>query len=73
MAVDEAKIDRWFSRINPRRKDHDDAYEAIRDAARQLSLTILKNSPPCADQSDAIKKVREARLTAYEAIRCSGA
>lgn len=73
MAVDVAKIENWFSEIKPRRGDHEPGYKAIREASMNLALAILKHSPPCADQSHAIRLVREARLTACEAIRCSGA
>jgi hypothetical protein len=43
-------------------------YEAIREAGKQLALTIAANTPRCADQSAAIRKVREAVMTANAAI-----
>ena len=34
-------------------------YEAIREAGRHLAQTIINNTPPSADQSAAIRKVRD--------------
>lgn len=36
----------------------------IREAGKMLALTILANTPAGADQADAIRKVREAVMTA---------
>ena len=47
-------------------------YAAINDAAKNLARVILDSCPPCADQSAAIRKVREARMTANAAIACKG-
>jgi hypothetical protein len=44
----------------------------IRHAAKQLAHAILDNTRPCADQSDAIRKVREAVMTANAAIALEG-
>ena len=43
-------------------------YEAIRNAAKELAAVILVNTPECADQSAAIRKLREAVFTANSAI-----
>lgn len=40
----------------------------IREAGRQLAEVILNNTPANADQSAAIRKVREAVMTANAAI-----
>ncbi len=52
---------------------HDDPdklplYWAVREAGKNLVSSILNSTPPCADQSAAIRKVREAVTTANEAI-----
>jgi hypothetical protein len=43
-------------------------YQRIRDAAKQLALVILDATPGGADQAAAIRKVREAVMTANAAI-----
>ena len=43
-------------------------YVAIREAAKSLAATIIAYTPVCADQSAAIRKVREAVMTANAAI-----
>lgn len=47
-------------------------YQAIRTAAKNFAETILNNTPPGADQSDALRKVREAMMTANAAIALNG-
>lgn len=43
-------------------------YVAIRDKGKELALMILELTPSCADQTAAIRKVREAVMTANAAI-----
>lgn len=43
-------------------------YQAIRAAALEFSRVLVANTPPSADQSAAIRKVREAVMTANAAI-----
>ena len=45
-------------------------YAKINEAARNLALVILEHCPGCADRTDAIRKVREARMVANAAIAC---
>lgn len=47
-------------------------YGAIREAAKHLAATILANSPPSADQSAALRHLREAVMTANAAIALGG-
>ena len=47
-------------------------YVKIRDAGKALAVAILENTPMCADQSAAIRKVREAIFTANSAIALDG-
>ena len=49
-----------------------DKYAAIRNAAQDLARIIEANTPPCADQTAAIRKVREAVFTANAAIALNG-
>lgn len=54
-------------------KDGQDAhYDAINAAAKSFARVVLANTPECADQSAAIRKIREARMTANAAIACEG-
>lgn len=71
MAIDQIKIDNWF-RYHRVTEEQRKPYEAIRNAAKQFSQVILQNTPQCADQSDAIRKVREAMLISHSSISCSG-
>ena len=48
------------------------AYQAIRNAGRHLAGIILEHTPECADQSAAIRKVREAVFTANAARALGG-
>ena len=47
-------------------------YQAIREAGKLLARTILERTPRCADQAAAIRKVREAVMTANAAIALKG-
>ena len=47
-------------------------YQAIREAGHSLASVIVANTPACADQSDAIRKVREAVMTANAAVALGG-
>lgn len=43
-------------------------YKAINEAARVLADTIMRNTPPGPDQTAAVRKVTEAKMTANAAI-----
>lgn len=47
-------------------------YEAITAATRAFAAVVLEQCPPSADRSAAIRKIREARMTANAAIACKG-
>lgn len=47
-------------------------YEEIRGAGKALAIAILNNTPQCSDQQAAIRKVREAVMTANAAIALAG-
>ena len=48
------------------------AYEKLRNSAKQFAQAIVELVPPCADQTAAIRKVREAVMTANAAIALKG-
>jgi hypothetical protein len=62
-------IDRWFEYHSPK-DDQPERYIKIRGAARELATVILENTPAGPDQSTAIRKVREAVMTANASIAC---
>lgn len=66
------KLDTIFAYHAP---DEDDiaAYGMIRDAAKNLAQVILRHTPPCADQTTAIRQVSEAMMTANAARARKGA
>lgn len=47
-------------------------YATIRSAGKVLALTILSSTKKCADQTAAIRKVREAVMTANAAVALKG-
>lgn len=69
MSVD---IDNLF-RYHPPMGDQVDRYAALRKAAKDFAEAIVSLTPEGADQSAAIRKVREAVMTANAAIACGEA
>ncbi len=59
----------WFT-YHPPKDDQGHRYSDIRAAGLRLAYAILLNTPEGADQSAAIRKVREAVMTANAAIAC---
>ena len=70
--ITEKKIENWFTHHPPGDQETIQKYLDIRDAGKQMSLILFRNTPAGADQSDAIRKVREAVMTANAAIACDG-
>jgi len=54
--------------------DHEqrERYELLRKAAHEFAQVVLDCTPPCADQAAAIRKIREAVMTANAAIALGG-
>jgi hypothetical protein len=46
-------------------------YKEIRAYAKLLALAILSNTPDCADRAAALRKLREAVMTANAAVALS--
>ncbi len=69
--VTTAQIDNWFTYHAPTEAQAE-FYVQLRNAGRDLALAILSLTPPGADQTAAIRKVREAVATANMAIACGG-
>lgn len=47
-------------------------YEMIREAAYQFAKIIVANTKPCADQTTAIRHIRDAAMTANAAVALEG-
>jgi len=48
--------------------DQPERYELIRSKARELAIVIIENTPSSADQTAAIRKLRECVMTANASI-----
>ena len=48
------------------------AYETIREAAKHFAAVLIANTPACPDRTAALRKVREAVMTANAAIALDG-
>jgi hypothetical protein len=69
--ITEHDIENWFTYHAPTESDKI-SYLAIREKAKELALIILINTPTSADQTAAIRKLRECVMTANAAIACGG-
>ena len=69
--VTQEHLDNWFVYHTPS-PEQIPKYGAIREAGKKLAEAILENTPSSADQSAAIRHVREAVMTANAAIACDG-
>lgn len=65
------KLDNWFTYHAPK-GDDPEKYDKIRTAARAFAQVIVDNTPPSADQTAALRKLRESTMTANAAIACGG-
>jgi hypothetical protein len=52
--------------------DQPQQYESIRSAAKEFALVLLRNTPPSADQTAALRKLRECVMTANASIALNG-
>lgn len=67
----EAKLDEIFKYHSPT-PDDTLVYEALRAAAKVFAKVVLDSTPMCADQSAAIRLIREALMTANASIALKG-
>ena len=65
-------IENWFSYHSPK-GDQPERYEKIRAAAKALAYEIKACTPTSPDQTAALRKLREAVMTANASIACYGA
>ena len=71
MGITEEQLKNWFTYHSPT-SEALPKYQAIREAGFTLAKAIVNNSPASADQTAAVRKVREAVMTANAAIACDG-
>lgn len=72
MPITEDDLQNWFTYHPPASHEQRQAYEAIREHGMIFARVIMERTPPSADQTAAIRKVREAVMTANAAIACGG-
>lgn len=70
--ITQEQIDNWFTYHPPQNQKQIDSYLFIREAGKSFAEAILRNTPSSADQTAAIRNVREAVMTANAAIACEG-
>ena len=66
-----ADLDNWFTYHSPTPVQVTQ-YLAIREAGKQFAEVLLAQTPASADQTVAIRKVREAVMVANQSIACGG-
>ena len=71
MAFDADKIEDLFSYHAPE-PDQIPKYEAIRAGAKAFAAILVKNTPQSADQTAAVRKLRECVMTANASIALKG-
>ena len=67
----EEMLEHVFSYHKPT-PEHIPKYEAIREAAKVFARVVSENTPAGADQSAAMRKIREAVMTANASIALGG-
>jgi hypothetical protein len=71
MPIDIKDLDDLFT-YHPPDDSQRVAYERIRQGAHEFSFILLQNTPPSADQTAAIRKLRECVMTANAAVALKG-
>lgn len=65
----QADLDNWFTYHVPQ-PGQNERYVAIRAAAKAFAEVVNQNTKPSADQTAALRKIREAVMTANQSIAC---
>lgn len=71
MTITKDNINNWFTYHSPT-PEQLPKYQTIRDKAKELAEIIIDNTPSSADQSAAIRLLREVVMTANASIACGG-
>lgn len=72
MAITEQELEHWFTYHTPC-AGQPERYYAVREAAKYFAQVVVQNSLPSADQTAAVRKIREAVMTVNQAIACESA
>lgn len=70
-AITKEKLDNWFTYHAPTSK-HQEALIEVRSKAREFAQVIVENSLPGADQTAALRKLRECVMTVNASIVLDG-
>jgi hypothetical protein len=70
--ITQEHIEAWFTYHPPANATQKEKYEKLREGAKAFAEVILANTPASADQTAAIRRVREAVMTANAAVACDG-
>jgi hypothetical protein len=68
---EQAQVDNWFM-SHALTADEAAKCGAVREAGKRLAEVIFAACPPSADRTAAVRKVREAVMTANASIACGG-
>jgi hypothetical protein len=71
MPITQAMLQNWFIYHAPT-VDQLPKFKVIREAALLFAEVVIANTPPSADQTTAIRHIRDAVMTANAAIACGG-
>src|SRR4029077_17157166 len=63
MPITQEQLENWFTHHPPETQDQIDTYQAIREAGKAFAEVIVQQTPASADQTAAIRKIREAVFT----------
>jgi hypothetical protein len=66
----EEVADNWFVH-HPPTPNQVDRYEIIRDKCKEVAEMILEYTPECADQTAALRKLRELNMAINLTIACN--
>ncbi len=69
MQITDAELLNWFT-YHPPDEEQKAKYALIRDAALCLGRIFVSECPPSADTTAAIRLLRQATMTANQAIAC---
>lgn len=67
--ITQQDLDNWFTYHAPK-DDQPERYVKIRESAKEFAEVVLLNTPAGPDQTTAIRKIREAVMTANQSIAC---
>jgi hypothetical protein len=72
MRITQEHLDNWFIYHPPTDPSVASSYEALRAGAKAFAELILQHTPSSADQTAALRKLREVVFTANASIACGG-